>query len=245
MFDADNIVWIDFESASALDLKAVGALRYATDTSTRAIVLAYALGNAPACVWHADGAILDWNHAPSHLRGAFARRAPIAAWNAGFDCAIWNYATLAVPFLEVERVIDVMVQAGVSNLPNDLQSASRYLGGAGKQKDGKKLIKLFSVEGADPNKYPEEWRRFLAYARRDIEAMRDAYRRTRPLPLAEWREYWAFERINRRGVMLDVPFVSRAAALAAEDAVASGHRLVELTDRYPRHPGEENCDLDA
>ena len=59
--------------------------------------------------------------------------------------------------------------------------------------------------------------------------MRDVYRKTRPLPLAEWREYWAFEHINQRGVVVDMPFVRRAAALAAEDAGASGRRLVELT----------------
>ena len=60
--------------------------------------------------------------------------------------------------------------------------------------------------------------------------MRDVYRRTRPLPREEWAQYWAFEHINRRGVMVDVPFVRRAAALAAEDAVAIGRRLVKLTD---------------
>ena len=59
--------------------------------------------------------------------------------------------------------------------------------------------------------------------------MRDVYRRTRPLPLAEWQQYWAFEHINRRGVAVDMPFVRRAAALAAEDAVAIGRRLAELT----------------
>ena len=48
MFNASDLVWIDFEVASALDLKAVGTLRYATDGSTRAIVLAYAIGDAPA-----------------------------------------------------------------------------------------------------------------------------------------------------------------------------------------------------
>ena len=123
-----------------------------------------------------------------------------------------------------------MIQAGVSNLPTDLESASRALGGAGKQKDGKKLIRLFSVEGADPREHPAEWERYLAYARRDVEAMRDVYRRTRPLPLEEWQQYWAFEHINRRGVAIDVPFVTRATTLAAEDAVAIGRRLVELTD---------------
>ena len=39
-----------------------------------------------------------------------------------------------------------------------------------------------------------------------------------------------FEHINRRGVAVDMPFVRRAAALAAEDAVAIGRRLAELTD---------------
>ena len=126
--------------------------------------------------------------------------------------------------------MDVMIQAGVANLPTDLESASRALGGAGKQKDGKKLIRLFSVEGAAPSEHPEEWQRFLAYARQDVEAMRDVYRRTRPLPLEEWRQYQAFEHINRRGVMVDVPFITGAAALAAEDGGAIGRRLVELTD---------------
>ena len=141
----DDLIWLDFESASALDLKAVGTLRYATDASTRAIVLAYAIGGAPARTWHADGAILDWNNAPDDLRAAFDRGAIIAAWNASFDSAIWNYSTLGFPFLAPERVIDPMIQAGVSNLPTDLESASRALGGAGQQKDGKTRSKLFSV----------------------------------------------------------------------------------------------------
>jgi hypothetical protein len=229
-FDGSDITWLDFEAASRRDLKAAGTFRYASDTSTSAIVLAYAVGNEPARPWHADGAILNWDCAPSHLRGAFARLPKVRAWNAGFDSAIWNYSTHNFPFLPPERVIDVMVQAAVSNLPTDLESASRYLGGEGKRKDGKKLIKLFCVEGANPSEYPEEWQRFLAYACQDVEAMRDVYRRTRPLPLEEWQQYWAFEHINRRGVMLDMPFVLQAEALAAEDGVAINHRLRELTN---------------
>src|SRR5215472_4624105 len=231
MFNAGDLAWIDFEVlGGALDLKAAGTLRYTTAASTRALVLAYAIGDAPALTWHADGAILDWDRAPDDLRASVSQGAILAAWNASFDSAVWNYATLGFPLLVPERVIDVMVQAGVSNLPTDLENASRALGGEGKQKDGKKLIKMFCVEGADPREYPEEWQLFLRYARRDVEAMRDVYRKTRPLRLAEWREYWAFEHINRRGVMIDLPFVRRAAALAAEDSVAIGRRLAELTD---------------
>jgi DNA polymerase len=231
MFSGDDLIWLDFEVASTLDLKAVGTLCYVADVSTRAIVLAYAVGDAPARTWHADGAILDWNNAPNDLSAAVAGGATFAAWNASFDSAVWNYATLGFPFLAPERVIDVMIQAGVSNLPTDLESASRALGGAGKQKDGKKLIRLFSVEGAAPGAHSAEWEHFLAYACQDVEAMREVYRQTRPLPREEWQQYWAFEHINRRGVVIDLPFVQRAAALATEDAIVGGHRLAELTDK--------------
>src|SRR4249920_18839 len=61
MLDLDY--WFDFEVASRRDLKADGAFRYATDASTRAIILAYAVGDGPELAWHADGEILDWRHA--------------------------------------------------------------------------------------------------------------------------------------------------------------------------------------
>jgi DNA polymerase len=232
ILSAAQIIWVDFETkAPEVDLEAGGTFRYVAEPSTQAIVLAYAIGDAPARIWHADGAMLDWDTAPDDLRAAFADGAILAAWNAGFDAAIWNYAALGFPFLAPERIIDAAVQAAVSNLPRDLEGASRALGGAGKQKDGKQLIKLFCTEGADPREYPEEWQRFLSYARQDVDAMRDVYRRTRPLPRKEWQEYWAFEHINRRGVTVDVRFVQHAAMLAAEDGVAIGHRLTELTDK--------------
>ena len=88
-FSADQIIWIDFEvRAPEVDLKADGTFRYAAEATTSAIVLAYALGGAPALDWHADGAILDWDSAPDDLRAAFARGATIAAWHATFDAGV-------------------------------------------------------------------------------------------------------------------------------------------------------------
>ena len=70
----------DFEAASAVDLKAAGAFRYAADASTRAIILSYAVDDRPAHVWHADGAMLDWNLEPDDIRQAFAHGANSRAW---------------------------------------------------------------------------------------------------------------------------------------------------------------------
>jgi hypothetical protein len=124
-YSADQPTWFDFESKGLkIDLKADGVFRYVADPSTQAIVLAYAIGVTPAHTWHAGGAILDWHNAPNDLRAAFARGATFGAWNASFDSAIWNYATHNFPFLDVERVIDPMIQAGVSQ-PAD-RSAERF-----------------------------------------------------------------------------------------------------------------------
>ena len=46
-------------------------------------MLAYAIGDEPAEVWHADGAILDWNDAPEALRTAVESGMTLAAWNTG------------------------------------------------------------------------------------------------------------------------------------------------------------------
>ena len=229
MIKDDDLIKIDFETASEINLKYAGAVRYADDSSTRAIVLAYAIGSAPAKAWHANGKILDWSQAPEDLRAAWDSKRIFGAWNVSFDSMIWNYSTLNFPYLEPARIIDIMIQAGVSNLPLDLQSASTYLGGEGKQINGKNLIKLFSEKNASPAEYPEEWQEFLSYARQDVDAMTQIYRKTRPLPLEEWKEYWAFEHINKRGVTLDMKLVRKAKQLAAEAVERSGHRLAELT----------------
>jgi len=230
MLDPKRSLWIDFETASAVDLKTAGAVRYAADPSTKAIVLAYGIdGDAPKA-WHNDGEILDWHDAPQDLRLAFISDRSVVAWNMAFDREIWNYATIRFPVLGPGGAKDAMAQATASGLPADLERASTRQGGAGKDKEGKRLIKLFCIERAKPADHPEDWFLFLAYARRDIDTMREVIDRTRPLSDDEWAEYHAFETVNERGIGIDVPFVRNAARLAAEDRVQAGRRLAELTN---------------
>jgi DNA polymerase len=160
-----------------------------------------------------------------------------AAWNAGFDRAIWNYATSNFPKMCPEHIIDVMAQATASGLPPDLAQASATIGKSVKITEGKDLIKLFCTPGGlkgvrgTPQSHPEEWDRFAnVYARGDVEAMRDVFKSTRQLTLAEWKEYWAMEAINDRGVCIDAAMVAHAARLAEEDKVRSKAELIRLTD---------------
>ena len=96
-FSVDQIAFIDFESKALVDLKAVGHLsvrRRSVDQRNRAGLCDR---RRTGSYWHADGAILDWNDAPDDLRDAFDRGMMFAAWNASFDSAVWNFATLGFP----------------------------------------------------------------------------------------------------------------------------------------------------
>jgi DNA polymerase len=240
-FAIENIGWLDFETRSDTDLTKAGATRYATEAD--AIVLAYAIGNGPVStvkVTAFDGP-LRWDDVPSEIKLHFDRvargEAIWAAWNAGFDRAIWNFATIGFPEMLPEHVIDVMAQATASGLPPDLAKASEAIGKAVKVGEGKDLIKLFclpvgfrGVRGT-PQTHPDEWQNFCdVYATGDIEAMRSVFRSTRQLTLAEWREYWAMEAINDRGVCIDVPMVRHAAKLAEEDKIKSNAELRTMTE---------------
>ena len=235
----EDIGWIDFETKSDTDIKA-GTYRYATEAD--AIVLVYAVGDGPvtAVTGTAPGGNINWGDLPAefklHHERVVAGTAVWAAWNAGFDKAIWNFATDGFPEMKPEHIIDVMAQAVASGLPPDLAQASATVGRAVKIGEGKDLIKLFCTPGGlkgvqgTPQSHPDEWVAFLDYAKGDIEAMRSVFKATRQLSLAEWKEYWAMEAVNERGIGIDLEFAQAAAKLAAEDRIKSNAELWSITD---------------
>jgi DNA polymerase len=239
-FAPDDICWIDFETRSGTDI-AAGSTRYATEAD--AIVLAWAIGNGEVKTVNVtgfDGQSLVWEtHCPIELKRHFERvsrgEAIFAAWNAGFDRAVWNYST-DFPELSPYGIIDVMAQATAAGLPPDLDLASKLGATSRKHDTGKHLVALFCTPKGykgtvgTPESHPAEWQAFLDYARGDIAAMRSVFKHTRQLTLAEWREYWAMEAINARGVAIDMEMVAAAAKLAAEDKIRSREALAKLTN---------------
>ena len=104
----------------------------ATPVDADAIVLAYAIGDGPVqAVAVADfSAPLQVEDLPrdllEHTRRVQRGEAIFAAWNAGFDRAIWNFATIGFPEMEPHHIIDVMAQATASGLPPDLNYAPDF-----------------------------------------------------------------------------------------------------------------------
>jgi DNA polymerase len=231
----EDYCFFDFETRAELDsdrdgdVSVAGTYRYAKNA--RPIILTYAIGDGPVvCLDFFAGT----DTLPEDFRDFFARasqgRTWFVAWNTAFDRAIWNCAGEMYGTLKPEMTLDAMCQAMASNLPGDLQSASTVLGGPGKQKDGRDLIKLFSpAEGGTPETHPQEWERFKSYAVQDTEVLREVFRATRPLPRAEWEQYWVSERINERGIGVDVPFCEKAHMVHRANVERSNQRLQQIT----------------
>jgi DNA polymerase bacteriophage-type len=236
-FALADVGFLDFESRSAVPISH-GTYRYACEAD--AIVLAYAIGEQePQAVAVGDfSGPLRGKDLPADFRAHHARvakgEAVWCAWNAGFDKAIWNYATIGFPLLPPCHIIDAMAQATASGLPPDLAGAAKAVGTPFlKDKRGADLIKLFCLPGnplGDPLVSPAQWADFLDYAKADVAALRGVFLGTRQLPLAEWREYWAMESINERGIGLNLAFVNAAAALAQEDRFRARAELAKLTE---------------
>lgn len=234
-FPVEQVGFIDFETSARVPIT-VGTYRYAAEAD--AVILAYALGHGPVRTVAVEtflGGSLHWDDLAEDFRAHHARvvagEAVWAAWNAGFDKAIWNHSTIGFPVLQPCHIIDVMAQAVASGLPADLAGAAQASGSIPKEETGSELIKLFCLPGAagTPATHPEQWRAFRRYAEGDIQSLRSVFLGTRQLPLAEWREYWALEAINERGIAIDLAMVGHAARLAAEDRVRSRAELACLT----------------
>lgn len=233
-FAPDDIGWLDFETRSQEDI-AAGTYRYMSEAD--AIICAFALGDGPPRYVPVKtfGAPLCWDDMPVDFKAFHARvlagTAVWCAWNAGFDKAAWNYATIGFPMMEPWHIIDAMTQATANGLPPSLKLAARQAKVTNKLEEGTELIKLFCYpeSTATPQSHPQEWRQFGIYALGDIFAMREIFQVTRQLAPAEWREYWAMEKINERGVAIDLDMVKHATWLAHEDKRRSSGLLLGLT----------------
>jgi DNA polymerase bacteriophage-type len=231
----EDYLWIDVETRSTHDVTVHGAFNHTAHGNVT--IVAYAVGDGEVKDWCVGGwsERLNWADAPPDLAAMLARVRAGEAWmvahNAQFEALAFTRAMDGLGDLRLEWLIDSAVQSMRSHLPADLAGAARAIGMTQKQAGGKALIKMFADASRPetPQSHPAEWEQFRSYARDDVAAMRDVFQATMPLSRRMWQEYWASERINHRGVAVDLPFVRGAAALAARLAETANADIVRLT----------------
>ncbi len=215
-------LWIDFETRSRVDLGAKGVYNYAQDMSTEVLCMSYAFD---------DGEVVTWVPGQPFPIQVAQHTGPIYAHNAAFERLIFWYV-LGQNF-KLEQFYCTATQARANCAPGGLEDVGRFAG-ASMKKDhrGSQLIRLLSIPRADGtfNDDATLMAEMVSYCEQDVRAMREISKAMRPLSAEELADYHVSERINDRGVLVDVPLARAAMRYAQDELVEIEERVAELTD---------------
>lgn len=210
---------------------------YKYSETVKILLFAYAVDNTPAKVWDvASGAKM-----PAELRDIIETRDTVfIAHNSNFDRNMLK--RFSNRFADPNNWEDTMVMARLHGLPGGLEMlCSLFKVGADKAKDaeGKKLVQMFcmphphwKIPVCTRRTHPEEWSRFVNYARLDVEAMRELYRL---IPHRNYTkqelELWRMDqRINDRGIFIDKELVDSAIEAVDEEQARLKKNTNDMTD---------------
>jgi DNA polymerase len=212
------MVYVDFETRSQCDLKSKGVYNYAQDISTEVLCMSYAFDDGEVQTW-TEGPLPDFT---GHM---------IYAHNAAFERLIFWY--VLQKNYPLESFYCTAAQARANCAPGSLEDVGRF-SGASMKKDhrGSQLIRLLSVPRADGtfNNDPTLMAEMVAYCEQDVRAMRAISQALRPLSADELADYHVNERINDRGLLVDVPLCQAAVKYAGAEMEEIQKIVVEVTD---------------
>jgi DNA polymerase len=199
------ILWADFETRSHCDLKKHGVYNYAQDATTDVLCMSYAFDDEDVVTW------LPSLPFPKRVRD---HKGLIYAHNAAFERLIFWYV-LQVNF-KLEQFYCTATQARANCAPGSLEDVGRFAG-ASMKKDyrGAQLIRALCMP---PFKEDAAlMTEMVQYCEQDVRAMRAVSQSLRPLSDEELEDYHVNEKINDRGVLVDVPLASAAISYAATE----------------------------
>ena len=233
---------IDIETYSEVDLNKCGVYKYAESTSFEVLLFSYSVDSGEvACIDIASGEKL-----PSCVIDALEDNNVCKwAYNANFErvCLSRYLGLPRCTYLDPTSWKCSMVWASTLGLPLALVGAGAVLG-LSKQKieEGKDLIKYFckpcmptKKNGGRTRNLPwhdrTKWERFKEYNIRDVEvelAIKDKLKNY-PVSADVWQQYITDQRINDRGVKLDVQFVQSAISVDRNVTAMLTNRMKEIT----------------
>ncbi|CAB4166627.1 bifunctional 3'-5' exonuclease/DNA polymerase [uncultured Caudovirales phage] len=218
------MIWLDFETRSRCDLKSRGVYNYAQDPSTEVLCMSYAFDDGEVATWLPGQPFPDIS---GHQ---------IMAHNAAFERLIFWYVLcpdIGVREPWLEQFCCTAAQARANCLPGSLEDVGRAVSSKMKKDHrGAQLIRLLSIPRADGtfNNDPGLMAEFVAYCEQDVRAMREISKSMRPLSDTELDDYHANERINDRGVLVDLDLCHAAVQYAEAELQEIQAIVAEVTE---------------
>jgi DNA polymerase len=212
------ILWVDFETRSACDLKVAGVYNYAQHGTTEVLCMSYAFDDEDVQTWLPDQLF------PTRVAD---HKGLIYAHNAAFERLIFWY--VLQQNYRLEQFYCTAAQARANCAPGSLEDVGRFAG-ASMKKDhrGAQLIRKMSVPPYEES--PELTAEMVAYCEMDVKAMRAVSKAMRPLSAVELQDYHVNERINDRGVLVDVDLCRAAVKYASAELVEIQDIVAEVTE---------------
>jgi DNA polymerase len=225
---------IDFETYSELDVRDVGAVRYAQHSSTEILCMSYKLKGQPSKIW-APPVVF-----PQEVIDHAENGGVFEAHNALFECAIWKYilhAKLGVPVLP-RKWVDTLATCAYRALPLGLDKVGEVLNlPIKKDKRGKFLLQKLSKPRKPTKKDPrtriQDWDlldELYEYCMRDADAEESLGDTIGDLSPEEYRVWKLDQNINWRGVQMDMEAVRAAKKITTEIEDTLTTELIMLTD---------------
>jgi DNA polymerase bacteriophage-type len=216
-----KVLWVDFETRSRCDLTTKGVYNYAQDGSTDVLCMSYAFDDDEVVTWTPDQPF------PEAVR---QHKGQIRAHNAAFERLIFWYV-LQINF-DLEQFYCTATQARANCAPGSLEDVGRFAS-ADMRKDyrGAQLIRRLCMPQAD-GKFCQDAALFaemVAYCEQDVRAMRAISKAMRDLSAEELADYHVNERINDRGVLVDVALCKAAIEYASDELVEIEQLVAEVT----------------
>ena len=234
----ERVLKMDIESFSDVDLIKCGVYAYADSPAFEILLFAYSFdGGETQIIDLAQGEKL-----PAEVEEAiFDVSVTKTAYNANFErtCLSKHFGRYIPP----ESWHCSAVQAAMLALPRSLEDVGRVLGlDEQKMKEGKELIRYFCVP-CKPTKAnggrtrnlpchaPEKWELFKTYCKRDVDVEKSIRRKLHnfPIPESEMELYRLDQRINDRGVLVDMGLVKQAITCERLHKEVVTKRAYELT----------------
>lgn len=250
----------DVETFCELDLPSVGMSRYARHSSAEIIILAYRFDRGPIKHFDALSAVGPRGgfRSTEAYRAAWFSEAPrdwLEAMNdPSIDKCGWNVG-------QTERVVydhilgmrvppdewrDTMVLALTCSFPGKLEhalKAAEFSEADQKLASGKSLMRFFSSPRKPtktiartrnlPSDAPAKWDEYIAYCRQDVHTESAFYHKFSELDLPdrEWELWELDQRINDRGIPINLAMVDNAILIAdriTADRIAIMQRITGL-----------------
>lgn len=212
---------LDFETRSPVDLKKCGAYVYAEHPDTDIWCAAYALGDEHPRLW------TPGDPCPSDVRAHIESGGTVTAHNAAFERVIWRHVfapRYGWPEPALEQYRCTMAMALALSLPAGLDDLAGALG-LPEKKDAAGYRKMLQM--SKPRKRNDDgtliwWddvdrkTGLYAYCIQDVIVEREVEKLLLPLRPAEQDLWFVDQRINDRGVHVDVDLCESANAIADE-----------------------------